>query len=647
MGDLVGDAVAGRLLWVPEAEFARILALPVERERRALLFADACRLNVLYMIGKAGSGHLGSSFSSLDIVTWLHLEELRRAPAGSVDRADDIYFSSKGHDAPGLYAVRTALGSLPFELIHKLRVLGGLPGHPDVGTPGIVANTGSLGMGISKAKGMAWAHRHKGQTGRIFVMTGDGELQEGQIWESLISATNRKLNEITVIVDHNKLQSDSFVEKTSDLGDLVKKFEAFGWRVFPVDGHDYWALGEAFENARSVTDAPQVIIAHTIKGRGVSFMEHTSLDSDVSLYRFHSGAPNAENYQRAAEELVARVHWQCDALGVERLTFSSEESQPAPAAGNPQRLIGAYAKALLEQMGKVPELCVMDADLLVDTGQLPSKEAFPERFIECGIAEMDMVSQAGSMAREGMLPICHSFACFLATRANEQIYNNATEHSRVIYVASLAGLLPAGPGHSHQSVRDISALAAVPNLVLLEPATEAEVGRALVWATETTRSSVWLRLVSLPCEVPFELPDAELEEGKGVEIRPGEDAVFIGSGPVMLTEAWHAAETLQKEHGLAVGVIALPWQNRIDAAWLLQSLGTRAHVFTLDNHYVIGGQGQLVGATVATFGLQNSPRVHNIGVESVPACGRNQEVLRHHGLDRDSLVERVRSVLKG
>ncbi len=647
MGDLVGDVVAGRLHWVPEAEFSKILALPVERERRALLFADACRLNVLYMIAKAGSGHLGSSFSSLDIVTWLHLEELTRAPAGSLDRADDIYFSSKGHDAPGLYAVRMALGQLPFELIHQLRVLGGLPGHPDVGTPGIVANTGSLGMGISKAKGMAWARRHKGQASRIFVMTGDGELQEGQIWESLISAANRKLSEITVIVDHNKLQSDSFVEKTSDLGDLVKKFEAFGWRVFPVDGHDYWALGEAFESARAVTDSPQVIIAHTIKGRGVSFMEHTSLDSDVSLYRFHSGAPNAENYQRAAEELVARLHRQCDALGIERLAFSSEESQPVPAAGNPQRLIGAYAKALLEQMGKVPALCVMDADLLVDTGQLPSKEAFPERFIECGIAEMDMVSQAGSMAREGILPICHSFACFLATRANEQIYNNATEHARVIYVASLAGLLPAGPGHSHQSVRDISALAAVPNLVLLEPATEAEVSRALVWATETTRSSVWLRLVSVPYDVPFELPDTELEEGRGVEVLSGDDAVFIGSGPIMLTEAWHAAETLRKEHGLAVGVIAVPWQNRIDAAWLLSSLGARAHVFTLDNHYVVGGQGQLVGATVATLGLKNSPRVHNIGVESVPVCGRNPEVLRHHGLDRSSLVERARSVLRG
>ncbi|MDX2054776.1 MAG: transketolase C-terminal domain-containing protein [Polyangiaceae bacterium] len=645
MGDLVGDVVAGKLVWVPATQFEQILRLEVQPERRAQLFADACRLNVLYMIARAGSGHLGSSFSSLDIVTWLHLNQLQHVSAGVPAPNSDVYFSSKGHDAPGLYAVRLAMGLLPFELLHQLRVLNGLPGHPDVGTPGIVANTGSLGMGISKAKGMAWARRHQGRSGRIYVMTGDGELQEGQIWESLVSAANHKLSEITVIVDHNKLQSDTFVGNTSDLGDLVKKFEAFGWAVFSVDGHDYWSLAEMLEAARSVTDRPQVIIAHTVKGRGVSFMEHTSLDSDVSFYRFHSGAPDSENYQRAAEELIANLHRQCDAMGVPRLQFESAQSVVVPASGQKERLIGAYSRALLSQMDKVPHLVVMDADLLVDTGQLPARDAHPDRFIECGIAEMDMVSQAGSLAREGFLPICHSFACFLSTRANEQIYNNATEHSRVIYTASLAGLLPAGPGHSHQSVRDISAVGAIPGLILLEPSTEAEVPRALEWAIAQAPSSVWLRLVSIPCEIPFQLPEAPLEMGKGTELRQGEDALFIAYGPVLLAEAWHASEALEAQHGLKVGVVALPWLNRLDEAWLARVVASRRHIFTLDNHYVAGGQGQLIGATVASLGL-SSVRVHNIGVESVPACGRNQEVLQHHGLDAASLVPRVRSVLE-
>src|SRR5688500_15900507 len=161
------------------------------------------------MIARAGSGHIGSSFSCLDIVSWLLLEELG---------ADDLYFSSKGHDAPGYYAALIGLGRLPEEKLHALRRLFGLPGHPDVRTAGVVANTGSLGMGISKAKGMVLAHRMRRESRRVFVLTGDGELQEGQIWESLAGAVAARMHELTVIVDHNKLQSDRFVVSTSDLG---------------------------------------------------------------------------------------------------------------------------------------------------------------------------------------------------------------------------------------------------------------------------------------------------------------------------------------------------------------------------------------------------------------------------------------------
>lgn len=211
----------------------------------------ACRLNALYMIARAGSGHIGSSFSSLDIVTWLYLTESRGDAYGD---GENQYFSSKGHDAPGLYAVMLALEKLPFDMIHRLRQLNGLPGHPDLGTPGIVTNTGSLGMGISKAKGLVLGRRLRGLGGRVFVMTGDGELQEGQIWESLIGAANLGLHEIVAIVDHNKLQSDTFVERTSSLGDLEGKFRSFGWRVERVNRHDFDELSEALGSAAGATD---------------------------------------------------------------------------------------------------------------------------------------------------------------------------------------------------------------------------------------------------------------------------------------------------------------------------------------------------------------------------------------------------------
>src|SRR5438477_4455180 len=209
------------LRFVPLEDCRRIAALDADPAERAAAFADACRLNALYMIERAGSGHPGTTFSSLDIVSWLHLEVL-----GGGDR----YFSSKGHDAPGLYAALTALGRLDFELIHSLRRLNGLPGHPDVAaTPQVVTSTGSLGMGISKARGFVLADRLLGRTGNVYVLTGDGELQEGQLWESLQPTANRGLREITVIVDRNRVQSDTWVSKVSDLGELEARISAFGW----------------------------------------------------------------------------------------------------------------------------------------------------------------------------------------------------------------------------------------------------------------------------------------------------------------------------------------------------------------------------------------------------------------------------------
>ena len=203
----------------------------------------------------------------------------------------------------------------------------------------------------------------------------------------------------------------------------------------------------------------------------------------------------------------------------------------------------AYSRALLRLAERQPDLVALDADLVLDTGLIPFQDQLPERFVECGIAEQDMVSQAGGMALAGLLPVVHSFACFLSTRPNEQIYNNATERTKVIYVGSLAGVLPSGPGHSHQSVRDISALGGVPGLVLLEPSCEAEVGLALDWCVEGGPESAYLRLVSIPYQIPFELPaDYQLVPGRGVVLRDGSDAVIFGYGPVMLSEAWRAAE---------------------------------------------------------------------------------------------------------
>ncbi len=197
--------------FVPVEEFTRARQPGVAPVRWVPLLADMCRINALSAVKLAGSGHLGSSFSAMDIVAWLYYQEMNVRDLGWSAPGRDVYFSSKGHDVPGLYAVLHSLGVISDERLLKLRRLGGLDGHPDVGVPGIEANSGSLGMGISKGRGIAWAKRFRGVGGHVFVMTGDGELQEGQNYEALQSTVQQGVTGLTVIVDHNKVQSDKLV----------------------------------------------------------------------------------------------------------------------------------------------------------------------------------------------------------------------------------------------------------------------------------------------------------------------------------------------------------------------------------------------------------------------------------------------------
>ena len=234
----------------------------------------------------------------------------------------------------------------------------------------------------------------------------------------------------------------------------------------------------------------------------------------------------------------------------------------------------AYGDELLAMARTRPDIVVLDADLLSDCGIEAFKAELPERFIECGIAEQHMVSAAGGMALRGLLPVVHSFACFLSTRANEHIYNNATERRKIIYTATLAGVVPGGPGHSHQSVRDISAIGSVPGLTAIEPCCERESRLAIRWAVERNAASTYLRFVNVPLDLPYSLPDVYvLEAGRGVTLRR-RDAMWRSSATVrvLMTAAWRAADELSAQ-GISAAVINLPWLNRIDDAWVRETLG--------------------------------------------------------------------------
>ena len=633
MGEQTGDALESTLAFIAPSETKRALSLAASDADRARVLAAIARINALYMIARAGSGHIGSSFSSLDIVAWLHTNELG---------ADDVYFSSKGHDAPGLYAVLIALDRLPAESVHRLRRLGGLPGHPDVHATPVPFNTGSLGMGVSKAKGLIAANRAAGRSGQVFVLTGDGELQEGQFWESLAGAVHQHCHELTVIVDHNKLQSDTFVSKVNDLGDLEAKFRAFGWSVARCDGHDGPAVGRAI---RDRGDGPHAVIADTVKGRGVPFMEHTAFaPEELELYPYHSGAPSEADYAKALGTLVERLDSLLADLGGEAVVLESvaaERSQPVGAGAEVHQLVKAYTAALVAAAGDDERIVALDADLVLDTGLVEFRRRFPDRFVECGIAEQDMVSQAGGMAAGGLLPFVHSFGCFLSPRANEQIFNNATEGRKVVYVGALSGLLPATPGHSHQSLREIGLVGGVPGMVVIAPGTMGQVARAVEYAIAGPDPCVYLRLTSIPVALGFDDLDGDLAVGRGDVLRTGAGRVVVTAyGPVLLGEAWVAAAALAGE-GLDVTVVNLPFLNRLDRAWFAELVVGAELVVSLDDHQLAGGQGMLVATALAENGA--GIRLRRVGIDGVPACGWPAEVLDHHGLGAANLAQQIRS----
>jgi transketolase len=629
-----------KLSYIPLSEIQRIRHDISDGIIRCRVLSDIFRINTLYMITNAGSGHIGSSFSFMDIITYLW--EIEMVNPNSLDNVDgDLCFSSKGHDAPGMYSMLLGMEKLDFDLIHQLRKIDGLPGHPDVSTPYVVTNTGSLGMGISKAKGMVLANRLNNKKRRIFVITGDGELQEGQFWESLQPVANLKLSEIHVVIDHNKIQSDTWVKDVSDLGGLETKLKAFNWEVACCDGHDYKEITKIFKHFSKVGDRPKILIAETVKGKGVSFMEtiHEKYDG---FYQFHSGAPSIEDYMDALDEMLERVNAELQSLDIEKIILKKIELQKKQAPNNPDKLIVAYSEELVKLAGDNLDIVALDADLILDTGLIPFRENYPERFIECGIAEQDMVSTAGGMALQGKLPIVHSFACFLTTRPNEHIYNNATEKTKIIYVGSLAGVLPSGPGYSHQSVRDIPLMGSVPGMTLIQPSCEQEVKEAIRWAVKDNDESTYIRLVSIPCEIPFVLPaDYILVKGQGNIVVEGKDGVIFAYGPVLLSEAYKATKILLERYQISFKVINLPWLNNLDSEWIKLQVKEYSKVFTLDDHYTDLGQGFLISSILSQIQIEKHIVVVNIGLEEIPVCGQNNEALNYHQLDAESIANRV------
>jgi len=586
-----------------------------------LQISYAARINILSSIKAAGSGHIGTSFSSIECI--LIARKLLTEWKEDQPKLETVFLSSKGHDAPAIYAAMHAQGDIKDELLFRLRRLNGLPGHPEIDTPGIPTNTGSLGMGISKAKGFVYANRIKKLDSRVIVLLGDGELQEGQIWESLPGAARDNLNEITVIVDANQIQSDTWVSKTSPLGDLKSRVEGSGWKFLECDGNDLDSLTSVINKEQEL---PTFILAKTIKGAWVNSM--MSFSGEGKFYKYHSGSLDDSNYDAAISELLLRMEKNIHpTLKVDAAPDLNMESDQSPKL-RPESFVTAWSEILLAKMEQHSEVVVLDADLSFDTGTYLAREKFPERYIQAGIAEQDMVSVAGTLALSGITPIVHSFATFLSMRPTEQVFNNLTERTRIIYCGFLAGLIPAAPGFSHQAVTDVGIFLSLPKIDVIEPSCIGELKASLEFAL-ASRKSTYIRVNSIGN--PEISAQIDFKPGVGIRRRLGGEIALIVSGATMLAQADEAAELLSAD-GVEASIYSYPFLgSKLEKNFLI-SLEGYSRIVVLENHLPALGNFQAFKEALP------SKNVIRIGIDELPKNGRNDEVLAFHKLNAEKLA---------
>lgn len=259
--------------------------------------ANAIRKDIIEMLAEAKSGHPGGSLSAVEILTYLYFKEMNVDPSNPQWPDRDRFILSKGHGAPVLYSALAEKGYFPKEELMKLRKTGAmLQGHPDMkGTPGVDMSTGSLGQGLSAANGMALAGKLDNKNYRVYALLGDGEMQEGQVWEAAMTSAHYKLDNLTIFIDNNGLQIDGTNEEVKNVNPIEDKWKVFGWHVITIDGHDLQQIENAVEEAKNTKGKPTAIVAKTVKGKGVSFMENQ--------VGWHGVAPNAEQKEQALKEL--------------------------------------------------------------------------------------------------------------------------------------------------------------------------------------------------------------------------------------------------------------------------------------------------------------------------------------------------------
>ncbi|MFB7368713.1 transketolase [Streptomyces sp. NPDC056222] len=602
--------------------------------------ARQLRVDAVRAADAAGSGHPTSSMSAAEIGAVLLARHLRY----DFDRPDhpgnDRLVLSKGHASPLLYAMYRAAGVVGESELLTFRGKGSLlEGHPTPRLPWVDVATGSLGQGLPIGVGMALAGKFLDRVPyQVWVVSGDSEMAEGSVWEAVEHAAYCRLDNLTLIVDVNRLGQRGPTRHQHDLGAYAARLEAFGWHTLRIDGHDVEAVDAALREARATVRRPTAILAATRKGRGVAAVENRE--------GMH-GKPLPD-----AEAAIAELGGPSD-LRVQ-VTEPPAALVPRPAADGALRLPrytrgekvatrDAYGHALAA-LGEVRgDIVALDGEVGDSTRTEYFAKAHPERYFECWIAEQQLVGAAVGLQARGYVPYASTFAAFL-TRAYDFVRMAAVSRAGINLVGSHAGVSIGQDGPSQMGLEDLAMLRAVHGSTVLYPC-DANQTAKLVVAMAGLEGVRYLRTTRGGTPVVYG-PEEEFPVGGSKVLRShGEDdrATVVAAG-VTVHEAIEAADRLA-EHGLPIRVIDLYSVKPVDTATLDQAAGTTGCVLTVEDHHPEGGLGDAVAEAYAN-GHGGMPRLARLAVRSMPLSATPEEQLHEAGIDADAIVSAVELMLE-
>lgn len=593
--------------------------------------ATKLRIHSLKMTSEAGSGHPTTCMSMAEIASCLFFDEMQYNIKDPHDWGNDELVLSKGHAAPILWAAYAEAGIFPVSRLKSLRkITSVLEGHPTPRMKWVKAATGSLGQGLSVGVGMAAAQKLAKSRRRTYVVMGDGEIAEGSVWEAANTAAELGLDNLTAVADINRLAQSQATMHGHDIRAYERKFKAFGWDVLRVDGHKIPEIREAFKQAR-LSPKPVAVLAKTIKGKGVKFLE----DQDG----WHGKPLKPEDLERALAELGEMP--QVDAARyvkrpkkakarklAKRYVFPRTEYTAATATRR------AYGNALVSLGGVNDAVVCIDGDVKNSTYAEDFFKAFPKRSFQCYIAEQNMVGMGLGMQAKGYQPYMATFAAFLS-RAHDQIRMAAYSMPNMKFVGSHVGVSIGADGPSQMGLEDMAIFTPIPECVVLYPS-DAVSTEACVEEMARMKGMAYLRTTRPGTPLMYKPTEKFPIGGSKVLKRSGKDQALVVAAGITIVEALAAYEDL-KAKGIAVRVMDAYSVQPIDRENLAkQAKAAGNRVVVVEDHYAQGG----LGCAVA-LALAGQARIEHLCIRDLPRSGEPAELMDKYGISARHIVDAV------